>query len=98
MRDLLQKTEPLDEVGNHGLADPAESKADDRDAKLDTSYNFVKITVKALKDARADPAGLNELLDPGLADADQGKLGSSKECVGRNQGDNQQYPEQHKSD
>src|SRR5581483_2666884 len=97
VRDLLQEPQSLDEMGDHRLADPAERKADDGDAQLDAGHHFVQIAMKSLQDTGADTTGLDKLLNTGFADADQRELGSGKEGIGRNQGDDQQYPEQHKS-
>ena len=48
--------------------------------------------------AGADAAGFDELLDTGLADADQGKFGGGKESVGCDQEQDQKHPQQHKGD
>ena len=98
MRDPLQELEALDEMGNHGLADPAQRKADDGDAELHAVDDFVQVAVQSLQNASADAARSDELLDAGLTDADQRKFGSGKESVGRYQGYDQQNPEQHKCD
>ena len=94
----LAEEEALDEMGDHGLPDPAEGKADHGDAELHTVYDFVQVAVQSLQNASADATRSDELLDAGLTDADQRKFGSGKESVGRYQGYNQQNPEQHKCD
>ena len=93
----VAETSP-DDLGQHRLADPAEREADDGDAKLHAVDDFIQVAVQFLDDAGADAAGVDELLDPGLADADQRKLRGRKESVGRHQQQDQKYPQQHKSD
>ena len=61
VRNTLEKLETLDEMGDHGLADPAEGKADHGDAELHTVYDFVQVAVQSLQNARADAARSDEL-------------------------------------
>ena len=54
--------------------------------------------VQALDDAGADASGFDELLDAGIAHADQGEFGGREEGVGCHQEQDQKDPEQHKGD
>ena len=54
--------------------------------------------MQALDDAGAEASGFNELLNARVAHAHQGKLRSSEKRVGCHQEQDQQDPEQHKSD
>jgi hypothetical protein len=65
---------------------------------LHSVHNFVEMLMQALDDAGAEAAGRDKLLNASLANADQGKLGSSEERVRRYQEKDQQHPEQHKGD
>src|SRR5581483_11662686 len=98
MGDSLQELEALNEMGDHGFADPTEGEADHGYAQLHPVDDFVQIAVQPLQDAGADAASAYELLDAGFADADQRKFGCGEEGVGRHQGYDQQDPEQHKCD
>src|SRR5581483_19489 len=60
--------------------------------------DFVEVLVQALDGARADAAGVNELLDASVAHADQRELGRHKECVGCDEEDDGKYPQQHGGD
>ena len=98
VRDSLHVMERFDEAGDHGFADPAEGQADHRDAELNAVHNFVKVLMEALDDAGAGAAGLDELLDAGVADADQGELRSREKRVRRHQEKDQEHAEQHEGD
>ena len=89
-----------DEAGDHGFADPAKGEADhgDAGATLDAVDDFIEVLVEALDDARAGAAGVDELLDAGVADADQGELRSREKRVRRHQEKDQEYAEQHEGD
>src|SRR5581483_1923545 len=97
MRQALQEMQPLDEVGDHWLADPAERQADNGYAELDAGHHFVQIAMKALQDSGADTAGANQLFNSRFTDPDQREFGCGKEGIGCDQGHDQQDPEQHKS-
>ncbi len=49
-----------------------------------------------LDNARTDAAGLDELLDTGIAHTHQRKFGCGKEGIGCNQEQDEEHPEQHK--
>ncbi len=98
MRDTVDELHPFDQAGHHGLADPAQGKADHGNSKLNAVDDFVEVLVEALHDAGADTSGINELLNAGVADTDQGKLGGREERIGCHQEKDQKDPEQHKSD
>ncbi len=87
-----------DKAGDHGFADPAESQADHGDAELNAVDDFVEVLVEALDDAGADASGVDELLDAGIADADEGKFGGGEERIGCYQEKDQKDPEQHIGD
>jgi hypothetical protein len=50
-----------------------------------------------LYDARANPAGVNELLDTGIPHAHEREFSRGKKGVGRHQEQNDKHPEQHES-
>src|SRR6266852_4450991 len=83
-------------MGHHGLADPGQGQADHSHAQLHPVDHFVQTAMESLENAGADAAGVNQLLDAGVADADQCKLGRGKKSVSRDQEQYQQDPEQHK--
>ena len=94
----MNEAERFDEAGDHGFADPAKGQADHGDAELDAVDDFVEVLVEALDDACAAAAGVDELLDAGVADADQGELRSREKRVRRHQEKDQEYAEQHEGD
>ncbi len=81
----VAELEALHDLRQQGLTDPAQGQADHGDAQLDAVDDFVQIAVQTLHNAGADPAGLDELLDASIADADQRELRGRKESVGRHQ-------------
>ena len=50
-----------------------------------------------MNDARTDAAGLDELLNPRVAHAHQGKFGGGEEGIGCHQKQDEKHPQQHKS-
>ncbi len=54
--------------------------------------------MQALDDAGADAAGGDELLDAGVADADQGEFGGGEKRICRHQKKDQEHAEQHEGD
>ena len=86
----------LDHAGEEGFANPAQGQADDGDAQLNPVDYLVEIAVQFLDNAGADAAGFDELLDAGLAHADQGEFGRGKERVGCDQEQDEEHPQQHK--
>jgi hypothetical protein len=54
--------------------------------------------MQPLDDAGTGAAGSDELLDAGIANADQGEFSGRKKRIRRHQEKNQQHPEQHKGD
>ena len=67
------------------LAEPAKGKARHGDAQLHAVEHLVEFAVELPDGAGADALGLDELLDPGIADADQRELGGHEERIGGNQ-------------
>src|SRR5580693_8797692 len=95
VRNFLHEAEGLNLTGDHGFADPAQGEADHGDAELHAVYYFVEMLVEALDDAGAAAAGLDELLDAGIADADQGEFRSREERVRCYQEEDQEHAKQH---
>ncbi len=54
--------------------------------------------MQALDNAGADAAGLDELLNSGIANADQGELRSGEERIRCHQEKDQKHAKQHKGD
>jgi hypothetical protein len=96
VRDFLYETERLHQAGTHGFADPAQSEANDRDSELNPVDYLVEMLMEALDNAGAGAAGFDELLDSGIADADQGELRGREKRVRRHQEKDQEHAEQHK--
>ena len=92
VRDSVDELHAFDQAGDHGFADPAQGQADHGDAELNAVDDFVEMLVQALDDARADAAGFDELLDAGVADADQGEFGCREERIGCHQEKDQKAP------
>ena len=65
---------------------------------MDAVDDFVEVLMEALDDAGADAAGCDELLNSGVADADQGELRSGEKRICRHQEKDQKHAEQHKGD
>ena len=98
VRDFVNETEGFDQAGHHGFADPAESQADDGDAELHAVHDFIEMLMQALHDAGADASGLDELLDAGIAHADQGEFRGREKRVRCHQEKDQEHAEQHEGD
>ena len=73
------------ERGDGGFADPAEGKAGEGDAELDGGEELVDGVLELVDGACAGTAEGDELLDAGLADADEGELRSYEEAVGQDE-------------
>ena len=85
----------LDQGGQGGLANPAQSEAGQGDTELDGAEQLVHALVQLADGAGADAAGLDELLDAGVADADQGKFRRHEEGIGRHQQQDGKHPQEH---
>lgn len=85
----------LKEVSEGDFTDPAEGEACDGDAELDGVEYLVEIGVEALDCARADPLGIDELLDAGVANADEGEFCRNKEGIERHKQHDCDQPQQH---
>ena len=85
----------LEEVSEGRFTDPAESQAGDGDSELDGSEYLVEIGVEALNGARADSLGVDELLDAGVANADEGEFRRNKEGIKRHKQHDCDQPQQH---
>ena len=95
---FVHETEGLDQARYHGFADPAESQADDRDTELNAVDDFVEMLMEALDDTGAGASRFDELLNAGIANADQGEFRGGKKRICRHQEKDQEHPEQHKGD
>ena len=84
-----------DDLGDGGLADPAEGESSDGDAKLDGGKELVDGVFELEGGARAGPAKRDELLDAGLADADEGEFGGDEEARGEDEEGHDDYAEEH---
>ena len=80
-----------------GFADPAESQAGERDAELHGGDEVVELLMELLDGARADAVRSQQLLEPGLADADHGEFGGDKKCVRCDQQDHCHDPQHNES-
>jgi hypothetical protein len=98
VRDLLDKAKRPYQLGNHGLADPAQGEADHGDAQLDAVDDFIEMLMEALHDAGADAARFDELLNSGVANADQGELRCREKRICGHQEKDQQHAKQHEGD
>src|SRR5580692_1860058 len=98
VRKALHELQAAYQAGHHGFANPAKGQADDCDAQLDAVDHLVEIRMQPLDHAGADASGADELLNAGIADADQGKFRSGEEGIGCHQEKDQKDPEQHVSD
>ncbi len=87
--------EVQDDVGYGGLADPAECEAGGGGSELDRGEEFVDGVLELEGGAGAGAAEGDELLDAGLADADEGELGGDEEAAGQNEEGHHDYPEEH---
>jgi hypothetical protein len=96
--DLMHKTKRAYQLGDHGFADPAEREADDGDTELHAVDDFVEMLVEPLDDAGAGAAGFDELLNAGIANADQGELCGGEERIRCHQEKDQEHAEQHEGD
>src|ERR1700728_2003379 len=94
----MDKLHAFHQPRNHGLTDPAQGEADDGDSQLNAVHDFIQMLVETLDDAATNASGFNELLDSGIAHADQRELGGREEGVGCDQEQDQKDPEQHKGD
>ena len=98
VRFPLHDRDRAHQAGHHGLADPSQGETDHGDAQLDTVDDLIEILVKALNDAGADAAGIDQLLNARIADADQREFGCREEGIGCHQEQDQKDPEQHIGD
>src|SRR5581483_454612 len=98
VRKALEEMKAPHKAGDHGLADPAKCKADHGDAELDSIHNFVEVLMQALDGAGAETSGPNELLDAGIAHADEREFRGCEERVGCHEEEDQEDPEQHEGE
>ena len=87
--------ETEDDLGDGGLADPAEGEAGEGDAELDGGEELVDGVLELEGGAGAGAAERDELLDAGLADADEGELRGHKEAVGQDEEGHHDRAEEH---
>ncbi len=98
VRNFLNETERFNETRDHGFADPAQGEADHGDAELNAVDDFVETLMQALDDAGAAAAGFDELLDAGVANADQREFRSREKRIRCHQEKDQEHAEQHEGD
>ena len=89
------RCEVEDDLGDGGLADPAEGEAGDGDAELDGGKELVDGVLELEGGAGAGTAEGDELLDARLADADEGELGGHEEAGGQNEEGHHDHAEEH---
>jgi hypothetical protein len=75
----------LEQVGDDGLADPAESEAAEGDSELHCGQEVVEVLLKMAYEAGTGPALRDHLLNARLANADQGEFGGNEESVTQDQ-------------
>ena len=98
-RGVGQARQRYFEQAGHGLfADPAQGEAGHGDADLNAVEDLVELVVQLADGARADASLLDELLEAGVADADQGVLAGGKESVGGHQQDHGDDPHEDKGE
>ena len=78
-------SEVVERGGDGGLADPAEGEAGEGYAELDGGKEVVHVVLELEDGAGAGSALGDELLDAGLADADESELGCDEEAVGQDE-------------
>ncbi len=87
--------ESEDDLGDGGFADPAEGETGDGDAELDCGEELVDGVLEFEGGAGAGTAEGDELLDAGLADADEGELRSHEEAAGQDEEGHHDQAEEH---
>src|ERR1700722_15663310 len=85
----------LEETGENGLAQPAQSQAGNGDSGLNSVDDAAELLMEFEDGAGAGAMGFDELLDAGFADADQRELGGGEESVDRHKQENNEHPQQH---
>lgn len=84
------------QVGDEGLADPAEGQAAERDAELHGGEKVAEVLLQFFDEEGAGVAGVNKLLHTGGPHADQRQLGGHKEAVGEDEHDNRRAMKEEK--
>jgi GNAT superfamily N-acetyltransferase len=97
---LRERAEPgglevEDDVRDGWFTDPAEGEAGDGDAELDGGEELVNGVLELERGAGTGTAKGDELLDAGLADADQGELRSHEEAAGQDEEGHHDHAEEH---
>ena len=83
-----------EEAGDDGFADPAEGEAAEGDAELDGGEEVVEVLLEAADGAGSEDVLGDELLDAGLADADQGEFRGDEEAVGQDEQGHRDSPKE----
>ena len=87
--------EAQDDLGDGGLADPAEREAGERDAELHGGQELVDGVLELEHGASAGPAERDELLDARLPNADESELRGDEETVGQDEKGHHHRAEEH---
>ncbi len=87
--------EVKDDLGDGGLADPAEGEGGEGDAELDGGEELVDGVLELEGGASAGAAESDELLDAGLADADESELRRDEEAAGQDEEGHHDDAEEH---
>ena len=77
--------EVKEDVGDGGLADPAEGEGGEGDAELDGREELVDGVLELEGGTSAGAPEGDELLDAGFADADEGELRRDEETAGQDE-------------
>ena len=89
-----------DDAGDGGFADPAKGECGERDPELDRREELIDGVLELECGAGTGAAKGDELLDAGLADADDGELCCDEETVGQDEkghhDDAEEYPLEHR--
>src|SRR5437879_6373182 len=95
-RDAVKQA--LEHTCEGRFAGDSKAQAGQSNAKLHCCKQFIETGMEFLNGAGAYPAGLSELLDPGVADTDQGKLSGHEEGIGCHQENDQEHLQQRKGE
>jgi len=91
--------EPKQNIGHGGFTDPAEGERGKRHAKLNGGQKLIDTLLELEGCDGARTAMRDQLLDAGLTNADEGKLGRDKETGSQDeegdQNDAKEYPLKH---
>jgi hypothetical protein len=84
-----------DDFGDCGFANPTKGEAGDSNAELDSGKKLVDGMLELQGGASAGAAKGDQLLDAGLADANQGEFRGNEEAGSQNKKSHDDYAEEH---